>query len=241
MPDIVSPQNSSRKKFTRRKSFEIYKQVIELRKREFSYSEIRKQTGVAKSTINNWLTYSGLILSKEHLEIQAKKKAENHEIATAASKVTRARRKEARVQLFIQSIKKYFSDPFFVGGIMLYEAEGSKGPSNGFSNSDFRLIKVFMNFLVKYILLDRDKNMTFRLYIHDTRKSDLAKITNFWSKKLSINPGNIKLSWKHNIVVKRRINPDYVGQFEVRVRGFSNLTGKLLAVSDIILKKYQRY
>jgi len=79
----------SRKKFSRRKSFELYKQVIQLRKQEHSYSQIRRETGLAKSTINNWLTYAGLTLSKEHLKIQAIKRLENHIIATEASKRTR--------------------------------------------------------------------------------------------------------------------------------------------------------
>ena len=75
----------------RRKSAEIFKKVIELRKREYSYTEIKKETGVAKSTINNWLTLAGLTLTKEHLNIQAKKRVENHVVATEASKRTRAR------------------------------------------------------------------------------------------------------------------------------------------------------
>lgn len=224
----------------RRKSVELFKKVIELRKKEFSYSEINKETGLAKSTINNWLNYAGLTLSKEHLKIQAKKRVENHVIGTAASKITRARRKEEEIYAFIQKIKLYFNDPFFVTGIMLYEAEGSKGQNNGFSNSDFRLISVYINFLEKYLSLNRGINMTFRLYIHDTRKDDLLKIINFWSKKLQVNPKNIRLTWKHNIVTNRRSNPDYVGQFDVRIRRFPNFTRKMLVISDIILSKYQK-
>jgi hypothetical protein len=224
----------------RRKSAEIFKKVIELRKEEYSYGEIRRKTGVAKSTINNWLTLAGLTLTKEHLQIQARKRTENHVIATEASKRTRAKRKEVDIENFIMRGRNYLNDPFFVAGIMLYEAEGSKGANNGFSNSDFRLIVLFIKFLEKYLPLDRNKDLTFRLYIHETRKDDLLKITSFWAKKLSIKPDMIRLSWKHNIVVKRRFNPDYVGQFEIRVRGISHFTGKLLAISDIILGKLLR-
>lgn len=225
----------------RRKSVEIFKKVIELRKKEYSYTEIGKETGIAKSTINNWLTLAGLTLSKEHLHIQAKKRVENHTIGTEASKITRARRKEADIQDFIMEKRRYLDDPFFVSGIMLYEAEGSKGSANGFSNSDFRLIIFFMKFLEKYLSIDIYKNLTFRLYIHETRKSDLDKIVNFWSKKLNINPKFIKLSWKHNIVTKRRENMDYVGQFDIRVRRFHNFTSKMRSISDIILARCTRF
>lgn len=239
MPNNTQNKNI-RQQIFRRKNPDLFRKVIELRKNEYSYTNIKKETGLAKSTIQNWLTYAGLTLTKEHLEIRNRNSIAGHVAATAASKITRSKRKSQKIQLFIQSVKKYFVDPFFIAGIMLYEAEGSKGSANGFSNSDFRLIRVFIKFLEKYLMLDRNKNMTFRLYIHDTRKNDLSRIVNFWAKKLLIDPNHIKLSWKHNIVVKKRINLDYVGQFEVRVRGLSNFTGKLLAVSDIILSQYQK-
>lgn len=225
----------------RRKSKEIFQKVIELRKKGFSYTEIRKETGVAKTTINNWLALAGLTLSKEHLAIQEKKRIENHVLGTIASKITRGKRKDEDIQGFINIQKANFDDPLFIAGIMLYEAEGSKGESNGFSNSDFRLIKLFIKFLNKYIKIDgKDLNLAYRLYIHDSRKGDLQKILNFWSKKVSIKSNQIKVSWKHNIVTKQRENKDYVGQFEVRVREITHFTSKILAISDIILTEYTR-
>ena len=224
----------------RRKSEVVFKRVIELRKKGYSYTEIKKETGIAKSTINNWLSFVGLTLSKEHFQIQAKKRVENYVLGTEASKITRAKRKDEDIQKFIQEKKLYFNDPFFVAGIMLYEAEGSKGFSNGLSNSDFRLILFFIRFLEKYLFIDRYKNLTFRLYVHETRKNDLTRIVSFWSKKININSKDIRLSWKRNIVVKRRENLDYVGQFEVRVHGIHNFTSKILAISDIILARYTR-
>jgi hypothetical protein len=223
----------------RRKSAEIFKKVIELRKREYSYSEIRKETGIAKSTINNWLTLAGLTLTKEHLQIQAKKRVENHVIATEASKRTRARRKDEDIRTFIQENRKFMNNPFFVTGIMLYEAEGTK-VNNNFSNSDFRLIVIYIKFLEKYFGLDRKKDMNFRLYVHETRKNDLDRIKNFWAKRLKIDKNTFRVSWKHNIVSLRRMNLDYVGQIGVRVNGISHFTSKMLAISDIILSVFQR-
>ena len=165
----------SRKKFSRRKSFELYKQVIQLRKQEHSYSQIRRETGLAKSTINNWLTYAGLTLSKEHLKIQAIKRLENHAIATEASKKTRLRRKEAEIMNILNSHKQHFGDPFFNYGLALFEAEGNKDTSCRFSNSDFRLIQTFIKFIERYFSPVKDMNMAFHLYIHETRKKDLLK------------------------------------------------------------------
>lgn len=157
-----------RQKFFRQKSFDIFKKVIDLRKREYSYTEIRKETGLAKSTIQNWLTHAGLTLTKEHFETYAKNRVLAHKIATATSRITRAKNKDLIIQRYIQEVKRYLNDTLFVSGIMLYEAEGSKGANNGFSNSDFKLITAYIKFLEKYFSLDKNKNMRFRLYIHDT-------------------------------------------------------------------------
>ena len=68
----------------------------------------------------------------------------------------------------------------------------------------------------------------------------MYRIKSFWVKKLLIDDSTLKISWKYNKVVKRRINLDYVGQLEVRIKGISHFTSKMLAISDIILNKYQR-
>jgi len=141
---------------------------------------------------------------------------------------------------FLNDIKKYFKDPFFVGGIMLYEAEGRKSGSCGFSNSDYRVSIAFKKFLEKYLKL-KNFNFTYRIYVHDTRKNDLERIKNFWAKKLIIKKNLIRISWKHNIVTKRRFNMNYVGQLEIRIVKCPYLSRKLLAASGIILKQYQKF
>lgn len=224
----------------RRKSAEIFRKVIELRKTGRSYSEIKRETNIAKSTINNWLTYAGLTLTKEHLQIQAKKRIENHTIATEASKRTRTKRKEADIQNFIMRNKGYFRDPLFNYGVALYESEGSKGTDCRFSNSDHRLIQTFIIFIEKFLQFNRNKNMSFSLYVHETRKNDLEKILNFWATKINVKKSKIHVYWKRNKVVGRRENPDYTGQFGVRVMGERILGRKILAISDIILKKYRK-
>lgn len=224
----------------RRKSKEIFQKVIELRKKSFSYTEIKKETGIAKTTINNWLAFAGLTLSKEHLKIQSNKKIENHVLGTIASKITRAKRKEADINQFIQNNKSNFSDPLFNYCIALYEAEGSKSIDCKFSNSDYRLIKLFVLFSEKYLQLDRIKNVSYSLYIHETRKNDLNKILNFWENKLDVPSTKFYVYWKKNIVTHRKENPDYTGQISLRIMGEKVLGSKLLAISDIILSQYQK-
>lgn len=218
---------------------ERFKLCVTLRKKGLSYSEIRKIVPVAKSTLQNWLVLAGLTLTQEHLQIQLQKRLEKRQAATAASRITRAKRADQEIHKFVQEYKKFLNDPFFIAGIMFYEAEGSKN-SCVLSNSDYRVIQMFVRFLEKYFSLDRTKNMRFRLYVHETRSNDLDKIKSFWSKKLGIPIDHFALSWKKNIVTHRRTNMDYVGQISVSMSGVPYLTRKLLFISSIILKKYCR-
>ena len=224
----------------RRKSKDVFQKVITLRKLGYGYSEIIKEAGVAKSTINSWITFAGLNLSPEHMQIQLKKRVQNHVLGTLASKITRLKRRDEDVQNFISEQKVNFNDPLFVAGVMLYEAEGTKSYSNGFSNSDFRLINLYIKFLEKYFRLSKKENMSFRLYIHEIRKSDLERIKRFWSKKLIIDVNKFAISWKHNIVAKQQENLDYVGQLSVNVRKMSHFISKMVTLSDIILTRYQK-
>lgn len=216
-----------------------FRQCIRLRKQGLSYSEIRQAVPIAKSTLQNWLVLAGLTLTQEHLQIQLQKRLDKRHTATEASKITRAKKADQEIHRFVQKYKKFLNDPLFVAGIILYEAEGSKSNCS-LSNSDYRVIQMFVIFMERYFLLDRMKNMRFRMYIHEIRKSDLEKIRCFWSKKLNIHKESIALSWKKNVVTKRRENADYVGQLSVSISGVPYLTRKLQFFSSIILKKYCR-
>ncbi|OGM32488.1 hypothetical protein A2803_03400 [Candidatus Woesebacteria bacterium RIFCSPHIGHO2_01_FULL_44_21] len=228
------------KSSVRDRNKEFFKACIELRKQGLSYSEIRAQVPVAKSTLQNWLTLAGLTLTKEHLEIQLRKRVESRSAATEASRLTRAQNTEDEINKMIQETRKFFGDPLFITGTILYEAEGSKSGQCKFSNSDSRLIKTFLLFLEKFFKVDKTKNIGFSLFVHITRKYDLNRIKSFWAQELLVPVENVKVYWKKNEVVNRRKNLDYVGQMLVSVRGIRTFSRKLLAISDIILRPYYR-
>jgi len=224
----------------RLKNKEKFKECIRLRKQGLSYSEIRKIVPVAKSTLQNWLVLAGLTLTKEHVEIQIKKRLEKRQIATEASRIIRQRNKERTISQTLDLHKKYFNDPFYNYGIALYESEGSKGTSCKFSNSDYRVILVFVKFMEKYFFCNRLQNMGFEIYVHETRKKDLKRIINFWSEKLNIPHKTFKIYWKRNKILRKRNNLDYVGQMLVKTKGKKLMGSKIQVISDIILKKYQK-
>lgn len=211
-----------------------FRKSIELRKKGFSYSEIRREVIVAKSTLQGWLEKAGLLNTKEHIEIQLKKRIENRLVATEASRLTRERKTQAQIQSFLEKYKKEVSNPLFIGGCLLYEAEGQKKGVCIFSNSDYRMVIYFIKFIERYFDRDRIDGMIFRLYIHENRKADLLRILRFWSEKLLLPQDKILVSWKKH-KVKRRTNNDYFGQIAVKVKRSTIITKKIRAISDIIL------
>lgn len=220
----------------RHKNSENYLRCLELRKRGLSYSEIRKEVPVAKSTLHGWLRASGLTLGADHQLIQARKRVENWRTGVEAAKVTRSQRAKATISEFLSKNQGQLWDPLFLAGAVLYQAEGSKSGNCMFSNSDYRLVQLFVAFISHKIINNPAISLNFRLYLHQSRRSELNRILIFWSEKLRIKPQAISVSWKKNIIKKRRTNSDYVGQMSVTVIGGKLVAKKILAASDIIIK-----
>lgn len=219
---------------------EEWLRAIKLRKQGYSYSEIRKVVPVAKSSLSRWFKEARMTFSKEHYEIQTQKRVENYFVGLIAANETKRRKREQEINKTIKELRKYFSDDFFAAGIMLYESEGSKGDAAHFSNSDYRLVLAFLKFLEKYFKISRTTNVRFAVYIHVSRRDDINRILSFWTKKLKIPRKIIKVRWKKHIITKIKENPDYVGQMTISTVKTPYLSRKLLAISDIILKKYTR-
>lgn len=227
------------KSSVRRKNLDLFNKCVELRKQGLSYSEIRKHIYVAKSTLQNWLNFAGLTLTEEHLVIQSKKRFENsHSIGVEASRRIRMSRNLKLRQQFINHNEVNLDNPLFVAGVIAYEAEGAKKNSVKFSNSDYRMILLFIKFLEKYLVLNRLTDIHYRLYIHESRSADLARIINYWSRIISVSGDFIKVTWKHNLVVGRRHNSEYYGQMVLTVVNQKLLVKKLADLSGIIMARY---
>src|SRR5689334_17545168 len=112
----------------RRENKEKYQRCVQLRKQGLSYSEIKKEVPIAKSTLQNWLTLAGLTLTTEHLEIQLNKRIENGISGKAGSEAARFIREsyyKENIGKFLEKHKNNLN-PLLTGGCMLYEAEGTK-------------------------------------------------------------------------------------------------------------------
>ena len=155
--------------------------VLALRKKGHSYSMIKEELGISKSTLSGWL--KDLPLSDKRIsELQS-----NSQIRIEKSRITKQKKKDARrkdvynkVAIDIENSK----DPEFVAGFYLYWGEGTKTAeySVALTNTDPAIIKCFILWLKKFEI--PAKNLKIKLHLYtDQNEADLKK---FWSKVTGI-------------------------------------------------------
>jgi predicted transcriptional regulator len=161
------------------------KKAIELRKKGFSYSEIRKLLFIPKSTISYWL--KKIKLSDPQLRRLKRKRSE---AAKTGSKFKKLKTQEIieRIQrLASEEIKQISKRELWLMGIMLYWKErlshGNKSDLKKgvrFTSSDIHLIKLFLRWLKEIGQLKREE-IEFDIFL-SRRKRNMNRIINYWSE-----------------------------------------------------------
>lgn len=167
-------------------------EAIRLRLQGYTYGQIKRELGLAKSTLSDWL--KNLPLSEDTL----KRLSENREIS-----------RDIRVERFRQTyrdrwgskLSKVLSEQerlltplsekeLFIAGAFLYWGEGSKHRGwVSISNTDPRVI-LFSLYWMNMILKIPKKKITIRLNLYSDM--DITKEILFWSKTLNISKKQFK-------------------------------------------------
>jgi len=157
--------------------------ALALRKQEMSYSQIKKILGVSKSTLSLWLR--NFPLSPERIR---KLRADN-EGRIEKFRETMCQKKEKRLKQFYKEQKELIfpltNREKFLAGIFLYWGEGSKSQLTrlSVSNTDPSIIKFFIHWLTKSLLVSKEK---IKIQLHLYTDMNIKKEINFWSKILNI-------------------------------------------------------
>jgi len=167
---------------------ELREQVVNLRlKEELSYSEIRKKLGVPKSTLSNWLCDFPLS-EKKILELR-RKGWKKGEASRERFRNTMRKKQELKSQeVYIKYCKKFKNiskDTFLVAGLILYLGEGDKANYERISlaNTDFKIIKFFIKWLIDFLDVDR-KEIKVQLHLYENM--DIGKEKEFWENELEL-------------------------------------------------------
>ena len=161
----------------------LRERALELRKEGKSYSQIKNETGVSKSTLSSWLR--DYPLSRERInQLRA-----NSEIRIEKFRQTMFKKREERLNNLYNFEKKrilpFLKKELFVAGLALYWGEGSKADWSrvALANTDPQVLKFFIYWLKSiYKVQSKDLKVALQLY----KDMDIKKEIKYWAEFLNI-------------------------------------------------------
>lgn len=156
--------------------------AIALRKKGYSYSQIKEKLGINKSTLSGWL-YDMPLSEKRIRELRdfSPKRIERY-------RNTMRVKREVKNQMAYQKIAKMIGNisdrEFLISGLFLYWAEGSKTKkfSIGLTNTNPAMLVLFIKWL-QFFNVPKSK---LKIHLHLYSDMNIKKQINFWSKTLNI-------------------------------------------------------
>ncbi len=206
--------------------------AIQLRKTGKSYAYILSKVPVAKSTLSLWLRSVGLSTPQKQQMTKAKRAA-----ALRGSVVRREKRQAEVLQTSkegLNAVGPLSERELWLIGTALYWAEGSKQNSKSlstgviFSNSDPRMMKVFLRWLSS--LGVENSSLVFELYVHKNRESEKDVFKRWWARELGLPTSKIDRVYlkQGNPLTKRTNTKDlYRGLLRIKVRSSTLLNRKI--------------
>lgn len=165
--------------------------ALQLRNLGKSFSQIRAEVDVSKSTLSRWL--QDMPLSKEQL-VNLRDK---NPVRIEKYRETMRRKKDKRLdQVYVRSVKDIGTlskRDFFIAGLFLYWAEGTKTDdyTTSLANTDPAILKFFVKWL-ELLGVDR-KKLRIRLHVYSDMSEE--KMIHFWSKTLDIPTSQFRKSY----------------------------------------------
>ncbi len=156
-------------------------QAITMRKSGMSYSQIKSELGVSKSTLSLWLR--DLPLSNKQLRLLR----DFNQIRIEKTRATKLQKKQTRRAEVVKRVKRDFeqkTDPLFHGGFYLYWGEGTKSAEYtvALTSTDPGIIKTYIVWLKLLGVNPRECRVKLHLY---SDQNSLQSIK-FWSEVTQI-------------------------------------------------------
>lgn len=203
--------------------FSRQQKIWDLRTRGFSYNEIAKSLGIAKSTVSYWLQGIDLPPSSQNkLQVMMKQAMERGLLASNKRKSELIQKENKNIKIeSAKEIVRLSEKELFLVCIALYWGEGYQSERTGsygirFVNSNPNMIALFLRFLREALKIEDDKIKP-HLNLHLNTNRNLA--VNFWSKvtKLSPNKFVVTVAVSSASKGKRPVNSLPYGTLGLRV------------------------
>lgn len=165
--------------------------AIKMRASGMSYSQIKAELGVSKSTLSLWLR--DLPLSDTRL----RELRDFNQVRIEKTRVTKQRKRESRLKnvfdIVSKDIGKITKRDLLIAGFFLYWAEGGKTQTHAviLSNTDPAMVRAFIAWIV--LIGGSVDKMYFRLHLY----SDMNEIKEikYWSTELGVPKQAFKKSY----------------------------------------------
>lgn len=156
--------------------------AIVLRKKGYSYSQIKEKLGINKSTLSGWLY--DMPLSEEKIRELRDFNPQRIERYRNTMRIKRDEKNKIVYQNIAKKIGKISDREFLISGLFLYWAEGSKTKkfSIGLTNTNPAMLVLFIKWL-QFFDVPKSK---LKIHLHLYSDMNIKKQINFWSKTLNI-------------------------------------------------------
>lgn len=157
-------------------------EAISLRRKGYSYSQIKEKLGISKSTLSSWL---------EPYPLSEKRIRELRDNNPQRIERYINTMREKREKKFSDSYNKVQNDignlsnrELFLAGFFLYWAEGGKTRRSTlvFTNTDPGMLKVY----IRWLFLLKVQSTRLRIKLHLCKDMNIRKEISFWSNQLGI-------------------------------------------------------
>jgi hypothetical protein len=157
--------------------------AIELRKKGMSYSQIKAELSINKSTLSSWL--NKMPLSEDRIRQLGSLNPMRIERYRNTMRAKRENRWDEVYKKVSKNIGRLNSRELYIAGLFLYWGEGGKTErfSLSFSNTDPDMM-VFMIKWMKQGLRINEKDMHIKIHLY--KDMDIDEYEKFWARKLKV-------------------------------------------------------
>lgn len=166
---------------------ETYAQVLEFRRRGFTYTEIAKICGVSKSTVSNYLAKKKFSkqVAKDNAQRAAKENVKRIGLVNKARVAERKARYQEAEQTAMTEFKHYRHNLLFITALAFYRASGDLEDSSRIrlSSNDIEQHRVFVKFLHEFLGVEKEQ-IQFWLLLH--AKQPEERIVKYWARRIPL-------------------------------------------------------
>lgn len=210
----------------------LKKEATRLRKRGFSYNEIKKKIDVSKSTLSFWL--KSVPLNPKHRKKFYNSRMQNLLKGASSQRERRLREVQKIIIEAEQEIKRPLSfETYRLFGAALYWAEGSKGKMFQITNSDPCFILFIVHWIEKICSIF-PKDLKARLNIHPQQNE--KEIKKFWSNLTGIPIKNFGKTYIKKFSTGFKKNNLYYGTIGIYLPKSADFKVRLFGWINAVLK-----